>query len=155
MTLLERFDNDLKRAMKASESLRVSVLRMAKAALKNKQIEKGRDLTDEEIVGVLSSMVKQRRDSIEQYTRAGRIDLAGKEEEEVGILQAYMPQPLSQDELDSLILDAIRESSAKDVQDIGKVMRLLMPKVKGVADGRYVNQRVKELIESKGSLRTQ
>lgn len=155
MTLLERFDNDLKRAMKASESLRVSVLRMAKAALKNKQIEKGRDLTDEEIVGVLSSMVKQRRDSIEQYTRAGRIDLAGKEEEEVGILQAYMPQPLSQDELDSLILDAIRESSAKDVQDIGKVMRLLMPKVKGVADGKYVNQRVKELIESKGSLRTQ
>lgn len=149
MTLLKRLDDDLRGAMKAAESLKVSVLRMAKAALKNKQIEKGRDLTEEDIVAVLSFMVKQGRDSIEQFTKAGRIDLAGKEAAEITILNTYLPRQLSPDELDRIIHDAINEASAKNTQDIGKVMRILMPKIKGVADGKYVNQRVKEIIESK------
>jgi len=149
MSLLERFNEDLKEAMKASKALKVSVLRMVKAAAKNRQIEKGRDLTDEEIVDVLSSMVKQRRDSVEQYTKAGRMDLATKEEEEITILQAYMPAQLGADELDRIIREAIAESSAAGPQDMGKVMRVLMPKVKGLADGKYVNQRVKELLESR------
>lgn len=151
MSLLKRFDNDLREALKASESAKVSVLRMVKAAAKNKQIEKGRELTDDEIVSVLSSMVKQGRESIEQFTKGGRMDLARNEEREVAILQAYMPQQLSHDELDRIILDAIQEASARTPQDMGKVMRVLMPRVKGVADGKYVNQRVKELLESGGT----
>lgn len=148
MSLLKRFDDDLKEALKASESRKVSILRMVKAAVKNKQIEKGRELSDDEIISVLSTMVKQGRESIEQFTKGGRMDLAQDEEREVAILQAYMPQQLDHGEIDRLISDAIRESYAKSVQDIGKVMRVLMPKVKGAADGKYVNQRVKELLES-------
>lgn len=148
MSLLKRFDDDLKEAMKASESTRVSVLRMVKAAVKNKQIEKGRELTDEEIISVLSSMVKQGRESIDQFTKAGRVDRAQDEEREILILQAYMPQQLNPDEIDMIIRDAIKESSAGSALDIGKVMRIVAPKVKGTADGRYVNQRVKELLES-------
>lgn len=151
MSLLKRFDDDLREALKASESAKVSVLRMVKAAAKNKQIEKGRELTDDEIVSVLSSMVKQGRESIEQFTKAGRMDLARNEEREVAILQAYMPQQLSHDELDRIILAAIQEASARTPQDMGKVMSVLMPRIKGVADGKYVNQRVKELLESGGT----
>jgi len=151
MSLLKRFDDDLKKALKASESAKVSVLRMVKAAAKNKQIEKGRELTDDEIVSVLSSMVKQGRESIEQFTKAGRMDLARNEEREVAILQSYMPRQLSHEDLDRIISDAIQEAAARTPQDMGKVMRILMPRVKGVADGKYVNQRVKELLESGGS----
>lgn len=148
MSLLKRFDDDLRTALKASESAKVSILRMAKAALKNRQIEKGRELTDDEIISVISSMVKQGREAQEQFSAAGRVDLARKEEQEVAILQAYLPQQLGLDELDRIILDAIKEASATTPQDMGKVMRVLMPRIKGAADGKYVNQRVKELLES-------
>jgi uncharacterized protein YqeY len=151
MSLLKRFDDDLKEALKASESAKVSILRMVKAAVKNKQIEKGRELTDDEIVLVLSSMVKQGRESIAQFTKGGRMDLARNEEREVAILQAYLPQQLSPEELDRIILDAIKQTAARTPQDMGKIMRVLMPRVKGVADGKYVNQRVKELLESASS----
>ena len=154
MPLLARLSDDLKEALKASDRAKVSVLRMVKAAAKNKEIEKGRELTDDEIVSVLSSMVKQGRESIEQFTKGGRMDLARREEQEVGILQGYLPQQLSHDELDRIICDAIREASAKTPQDMGNVMRILMPKVKGVADGRQVNQRVKEFLESGGTTPT-
>lgn len=149
MSLIQRFNDELKEAMKASYALKVSVLRMAKAATKYKEIEKGGDLTDDEVIAVLSSMVKQRRESVEQYTKAGRTDLAAKEEEEISIIRTYLPEQLGPEELDRIILEAIKESSAVSAQDIGKVMRILMPKVKGLADGKYVNQRVKELLESR------
>lgn len=148
MPLLKRFDDDLKGALKSSESLKVSVLRMVKAAVKNKAIDKGRELTDDEIIPVLSTLIKQRRESIEHYAKAGRDELAQKEDREIAIIQAYMPKQLSHAEIDSLIRNAISETSAKSAQDLGKVMRLLMPKVKGFADGAYINQRVKELLES-------
>ena len=148
MSLLKRFDDDLKQALKTSERSKVSVIRMVKATVKNAQIEKGRDLTDDEILSVLSTMVKQRRESIEQFTRGGRTDLVRNEEQELGILQSYMPQQLSNDEIERMIRDALRESSAAGVQDVGKVMRILMPRIKGIADGKYVNQRVRELLES-------
>jgi uncharacterized protein YqeY len=147
MSLLKRFDDDLKKALKTSERSKVSVIRMVKAAVKNAQIEKGRELTDEEITSVLSTMAKQRRESIEQFTRGGRADLVHSEEQELSILQSYMPQQLSNEEIETMIHDAIRESSAMGAQDMGKVMRILMPRIKGVADGKYVNQRVKELLE--------
>ncbi len=149
MSLLQRLDDELKEAMKSSNRLKVSVLRMAKAAIKNRQIEKGGELSDDEIVSVLSTMSKQRRESIEQFTRGGRADLAESERQELNILHAYMPEQLSAEDLDRIILKAIEESSAKGPQDMGKVMRILMPKVKGAADGKAVNQRVKELLESK------
>ena len=147
MSLLRRFDDDLKQALKAAERSKVSVIRMVKAAVKNAQIEKGRELTDEEIISVLSTMAKQRRESIEQFTRGSRADLVRNEEQELGILQSYMPQQLGNDEIERMIHDAIRESSAAGAQDMGKVMRILMPRIKGLADGKYVNQRVKELLE--------
>lgn len=148
MSLLRRFDDDLKEAMKAAKAIKVSTLRMVKAAVKNKQIEKGGELTDDEITAVLSSMIKQRRESFELYAKAGRKDLSDKEEEEIAILQSYLPRQLSPDEIDRLIRDAIEESSAKGPQDMGKVMRVLMPRIKGVADGKYVNERVRMLLES-------
>ena len=150
MSLLKRLDEDLKAAMKRSESIRLSALRMAKAAIKNVQIDKGRELSDEEILSVLASMAKQRRESIEQFSRGGREELAEKERQELAVLQSYMPAQLSHDEIDALILQAIQESSARSEADMGRVMKLLMPKVKGVADGKWVNTRVKELLSSSG-----
>lgn len=150
-SLDERIDGDLKSAMKASamqssERLRVSVLRMAKAALKNRAIDKQAPLTEDEELSVLSTLSKQRRESIEQYRKAGREDLAKKEEEELAIVQAYMPEQLSAEELDRLVEEAIRESGAKGASEMGKVMKLLMPKVKGRADGKTAGERVKALL---------
>jgi hypothetical protein len=124
---------------------------MAKAAIKNVQIDKGRELSDEEILSVLSSMAKQRRESIEQFSKGGREELAEKERQELAVLQSYMPAQLSPDEVEKLIVQAIREASARSETDMGKVMKLLMPKIKGVADGKWVNNRVKELLSSSGA----
>jgi uncharacterized protein YqeY len=121
---------------------------MAKAAIKNFQIDRNRNISDEEILSVLSTMAKQRRDSIEQFSNAGRQDLADKEQQELTILQAYMPAQLSAEDVERLIVEAIKESSARSEADMGKVMKVLMPKVKGIADGKMVNQKVKELLSS-------
>jgi len=147
MSLLQKLDDDLKRALKASDSLKVSVLRLAKAALKNKQIDKGKELSDDEIISTLSTLSKQRRESIELFSKGGREDLAEKERQELAILQAYLPKQLTPEELDSIIAEAIKESSAGGLKEIGKVMRLVMQRVHGVADGKIVNQRVKEMLE--------
>ena len=148
MSLLQRLDGDLKTALRESDRLKLSAIRLVKAAIKNRQIEKGRDLSDEEILSVISTLAKQRRESIEQFSKGGRNDLADQERRELAVLQAYMPEQLSPEELDSLILQAIRESSARDEKDMGKVMKTLMPRVKGVSDGKAVNSRVKELLLS-------
>jgi hypothetical protein len=120
---------------------------MVKAAIKNKQVEKNRDLSEEEIFSVILTLSKQRRESIDLFLRGGREDLADKEKQELSILQSYLPSQLNPEELDRLIIEAIQESSAEGVKDMGKVMRLLMSRVKGTADGKTVNQRVKELLE--------
>lgn len=147
MSLHQRLDDDLKGAIKRSDGLKTSVIRMVKAAIKNKQIEKRRELSDEEIISVISTLSKQRRESIELFSKGGREDLAEKERQELSILQSYLPSQLTPEELDHLIIEAIKESSAEGVKDVGKVMRLLMPRVKGAADGKVVNQRVMELLE--------
>lgn len=148
MTLLQRLDGDLKTALKESDKLKLSAIRMVKAAVKNQQIEKGRDLSDEEIQSVISTLAKQRRESIEQFSKGGREDLADQERRELAVLQAYMPEQLSHAELDKLILQAIQESLAESEKDMGKVMKVLMPRVRGIADGKVVNNRVKELLLS-------
>ncbi len=149
MTLLQRVDGDLKTALKSADKLKVSVLRLLKAAIKNQEIDKKHALSDEEILAVMSGLAKQRRESIEQFAKGGREDLAEKERLELAILQSYMPEQLSPAELESMILQAIDESGAKGEGDLGKVMRLLMPRTKGLADGRWVNNRVRELLQSR------
>jgi uncharacterized protein len=148
LAILDDLNAALKEAMKSRDELRVSVIRMMKASLKNKEIEKMGSLADEDILSTLSTMAKQRRESIEQYTNAGRADLAEKESKELAIVQSYLPKQLSPEELDRLISSAISESGAKSAAEIGKVMKVLMPHTKGVADGKAVNQRVKELLGS-------
>jgi uncharacterized protein YqeY len=147
MSLLQKLDDDLKTALKASESLKVSVLRMAKAALKNRQIDKREELSEEDIISVILTLIKQRKESIEQFSKGGREDLAEKERQELSILQSYLPKQLNKEELDVIIIDTIKESSAEGIKDFGKVMRLIMPRVKGLVDGKVVNQRVKDLLE--------
>jgi uncharacterized protein len=149
MTLLQRVDGDLKTAMKSADKLKVSVLRLLKAAIKNKEIDSRRELSDEEVLSVLSSLAKQRRESIEQFSKGGREDLAETERLELAILQSYMPEQLSPEEIEDMILKAIEESGAQGEADLGKVMRLLMPRTKGLADGKWVNNRVRELLQSR------
>ncbi len=143
MSLLQKLDEDLKTALKKSDKLKLSVLRMAKAAVKNQQIDKGRELRDEEILAIFSTLAKQRRESIEQFSKGGRDDLVRQESEELLILQSYMPAQLSVEELNAMILEAIQEASAETEADMGKVMKILAPRIKGVADGKWVNNRVK------------
>jgi uncharacterized protein YqeY len=147
MSLLQKIEDDLKTAMKATEAEKVSVLRMAKAALKNKEIDKRDALSDDDIYAVLSSLSKQRKESIEQFAKGGREDLAEKERRELSVLQSYLPKELTQEELDGIIAEAIRESSAASLKDMGNVMRLVMPRIRGAADGKVVNQRVRSLLE--------
>jgi hypothetical protein len=147
MSLLQKLDDDLKVALKKSDRLKVSVLRMAKAALKNRQIDKRAELSEEDILSVISTLSKQRRESIEHFSRGGREDLAEKERQELAILQSYLPEQLTPEELDRIIIEMIKESSAEGIKDMGKVMRLVMPRVKSAADGKIVNQRVKDLLE--------
>lgn len=143
---IERLDAELKEALKSKDELKVSVIRMIKASLKNKSIEKMGILTDDDILSVLSSMAKQRRESIEQFTSAGRTDLAEKEKKELEIVQSYLPKQLSLQEIDEIIRSAIKECNASSLGDMGKVMKIVTPKTKGVADGKIVSKRVKELL---------
>ena len=146
MAFLDDLNSVLKEALKSRDDLKVSVIRLIKASLKYKEIEKMSSLTDGEILSVLSTLAKQRRESIEQFFAAGRTDLVEKETKELEIIQSYLPNQLSLSELDDLIRSAISESGASTLNDLGKVMKVLMPKVKGVADGKIVNLRVKELL---------
>jgi uncharacterized protein len=148
LALIDDLNSALKEALKSRDELKLSAIRMIKASLKNKEIEMMGKLTDEDILSTLSTMAKQRRESIEQYTNAGRTDLADRESRELEIIQSYLPKQLSAEEVDSLIRSAISEAGATSANDMGKVMKVLMPRVKGVADGKFVNQRVKELLGS-------
>jgi uncharacterized protein YqeY len=147
MSLQQKIDDDLKTALKASDTVKVSVLRMAKAAIKNKEIDKKDTLSEDDIRSVFSTLSKRSKESIEQFAKGGREDLVDKERQELSILQTYLPQELTQEELDRIIAEAIRESSAESPKDIGNVMRLVMSRVKGAADGKVVNQRVRALLE--------
>lgn len=153
MDIFKTVTEDLTKAMKAREELTVSVLRMVKSALKNAEIAKRGDdkgLSDEDAVAVLSTMVKQRRDSAEQYEKAGRQDLAEKETSEISIIQRYLPQQLSPEQLDAAIDASIKEAGVAGPKDMGKLMKALMPKVKGKAEGKVVNERVKAFFEKMG-----
>lgn len=153
MDFLERISKDLAAAMKSKEEgreLLVSVIRMIKAALKNAEIAKrgsGGGLTEEDIIGVLSTMVKQRKESAEEYAKANRKDLADKENQEIHIIMKYLPRQMTVEELDTVIGATIQETGVRGPKEMGKLMKELMPKVKGKADGKFVSQRVKELLD--------
>jgi uncharacterized protein YqeY len=134
--------------MKASDKTSVSTLRLVKSSLKYRQIEKGGNLTDDDVIAVLSSMVKQRRESIEQYTKAGRDDLASSEMAEIEIIKKYLPEQISNEELEAIIRETIKELNASGAKDIGKVMKAVIPKVKGRADGKVINARVTQILSS-------
>ncbi|MCF8563334.1 GatB/YqeY domain-containing protein [Alicyclobacillus tolerans] len=146
MSLSQQLSEDLKQAMKDKDKLRLSVIRMVRAAVKNKEIDSGTTLTDDEIVQVVQKELKQRRDSLQVFESAGRTDLADEVKSEIDILMTYLPAQLSDDELQSLVQEAIAQAGAKSKGDIGKVMPVVMPKVKGRADGKKVQQMVQALL---------
>ncbi|CAG5078853.1 Uncharacterized protein YqeY [Thermobacillus xylanilyticus] len=140
MTLAERLNEDLKLAMKSQDKFKLSVLRMVRAAIKNQEIERKRALDDSEVIDVLSREIKQRRDSLQDFEKAGRTDLAEQASAEIEIISAYLPKPLTDEEVTALVQQTIQETGASSKADMGKVMAALMPKVKGRADGKLVNQ---------------
>ena len=144
MSLTERIVADITAAMKAKESDRLGTLRMAKAALMNRKIEKGGELDEGEEQKVLQSLVKQRRDSVEQYEKAGRSELAEKETAEIAVLEEYLPQAASQEEIDRAVEEAIAETGASSMKDMGNVMKAAMARLAGKnADGKMVSETVK------------
>jgi len=147
MNLLDKISQDIAAAMRARDQLRLGALRMAKAALMNREVERGRALDDAESQQVMASLIKQRRDSIEQFRKGGRNDLADKEAAEITTLEAYLPAPLDQAALEGLIDEAIAETGASGAKDLGRVMKAVMPKLAGqTVDGKAVNEIVRRKL---------
>lgn len=149
MTLQERLVEEMKDAMRSGQAEKLSVIRMVRASLKNREIErgKGKPLTDADVMEVILSGIKQRREAIEQFGKGGRADLVAKEEHEVVILQTFLPPPLSDDELAALVREAAADVVAAGPKDMGKLMKAVLPRVAGRAEGGAVNAAVKRHLE--------
>jgi len=148
MTLKEKIISDLTAAMKAKDADRLSTLRMVKANLMNRQIDKGSELTDEEVTKALQSLVKQRRDSIEQYEKAGRSELAAKEAAEIAHIETYLPQAASPEEINAAVGSAVAATGASSMKDMGTVMKAVMANLAGKsADGKLVSEAVKAKLQ--------
>jgi hypothetical protein len=140
-TLVDQITKDIADAMRAKDPVRLAPLRMLKAALMNREVEKGRALDGAESLQVVSSLIKQRRDSIEQFQKGGRSDLADKELREIALLETYLPPPLDADAIERAVEEAIAETGAASPKDLGRVMKAVMPKLAGsTVDGRTVNE---------------
>lgn len=146
MSLSEQLSNDLKDAMKAKDKVRLSVIRMVRAAVKNKEIDTGSPLTDEEVLAVFQRELKQRRDSLEAFVSAGRQELAEEVKQEIEVLSQYLPAQLTEAELRELAQSIITEVGATGKSDVGKVMGKLMPLIRGKADGKLAQQVVQSLL---------
>jgi uncharacterized protein YqeY len=145
MSLLERLNNDMKQAMKNKEKDKLSVIRMIKATMQNEAIKLGKqELSEEEELTVLSREMKQRKDSLHEFDKAGRNDLVEKLQQEITVVEIYMPKQLSEEEIADIVKQAIVEVDATSKADMGKVMSAIMPKVKGKADGSLVNKLVQQ-----------
>ena len=147
MELKAEIQESVKIAMKSGDSVTLSTLRLLLAAIQNEEIRTRKNLTPEEIQKTVATLCKQRNEAIELYRKGGREELAQKEESELAVLKRYLPQPLADEELKTLIRACIREAGAKGVQDLGRVMKLVMPKVAGRSDGKRVNEFAKILLE--------
>ncbi len=148
MGLEERLMEEMKEAMKANDKSRLSTIRMLRSAIKNKEIEQRGKLDDEGIYKVIQAMVRKGEESIEQFKAGGRMDLVEKERREIEILNSFLPQPLSKEEILTIIDEVVAETQATSLKDMGKVMKSVMPKLGGRADGKVVNQLVKERLSS-------
>jgi len=144
--LKTRLGEDFKQALRSGDKLRVSVIRLLTALIKNREVEKRGPLTDAEVLQAIVASCKQRQDAIEQYRQGKRQDLADKESAELVLLQSYLPKPLTPEELRDMVLEAIGEVQATSVKEMGKVMGVLMPRVTGRADGKMVNTLVREAL---------
>ena len=146
MALKERLTEDMKSALRNRETVRLGLVRMIRAQIKNREIAKGSDLVDEEAVEVVSSLIKSRKEALEFAVKGDRQDLVAQAEEELEILASYLPEQLSEEEIRSVVREAIEQSGAAGPGDMGKVMGAVMPRVKGRADGRLVNTIVRECL---------
>ena len=147
MTLIEQISADMTAAMRSKDQARLMPLRMAKAALMNREVEKGRPLDESEAQQVVASLIKQRHDSVEQFTKGGRGELAARETAEIAVLQAYVPPALDPAEIERAVDEAVGETGATAAKDMGRVMKAVMPKLAGRgADGRTVNDIVRRKL---------
>ena len=146
MDINVKLNEEMVSAAKAKDKIRLSAIRMLKTALHNKEIDLMRPLNESEIMQILSVLVKQRKDSIEQFAKGGRTDLVEKEEAELKVVQEFLPAQMSDEEVETLINKAIAESGAVSVKDMGKVMKILMPQLTGRADSKAAGEKVKEFL---------
>ena len=146
MTLKERLNDDLKSAMKQKEETRLAAIRQIRGAIQKKEIDVGRDLTEDDMLKVIGTLIKQHKESIEMFEKGGRAELVAKEQEELTALESYVPQQMSEEAVKALILEVIQATGATSAKDIGKVMKAVMAKTQGRADGKMVNQWVKEML---------
>ena len=148
MGIYEKVNQEMISAAKEKDKLRLSTVRLIKTALHNREIDLKRPLNNEESLQLLSAMVKQRRDSIEQFTQGGRMDLVEKEEAELKVIRTFMPEQMSVEDIEREIEEAIREAEAAGIKDMGKVMKVLMPRLTGKADGKLVGEKVKARLSA-------
>lgn len=146
MSLSERLNDDMKQAMKNQDKFKLSVIRMIRSAIKNVEIDQKKTLSDDEVLDILNREVKQRKDSLQEFEKAGRNDLSEAVKEEIEIIAVYMPQQLTEEEIQAIVQQTIQETGASSKADMGKLMSALMPKVKGRADGKLVNRFVQQLL---------
>ncbi len=146
MSLLDRLTEDMKSAMKAGAAVRLGTIRLLRGQIKDAAIDKRAELTDDEMLGVLANAAKKRREAIEAYRNAGRVDLAEKEEAELAVIQGYLPAALDTAEIETIIDRAIAEAGAQTIRDLGKVMPLVMNETKGRADGKMVSEMVRRKL---------
>ena len=147
MNLAERLNEDMKQAMRDGNKFRLSTIRLVRAAIKNQEIELRRPLDDNETLSVLSRELKQRRDSLLEFKNAGREDLVSNVSAEIEIISEYLPKQLNEEEIKAIVVQTMQETGASSKADMGKLMAALMPKVKGVADGKVVNGIVQQLLQ--------
>lgn len=147
-SIKDRIREDLKASMKAKDKARLNVIRMMMAAVKQREVDERIELDDAQVIVILDKMLKQRRESIAQFSQAGRDELVAIEQQEILVIQDFLPQPLTEQEISSLITDAITQSGASSIKDMGKVMGLIKPKMQGRADMSTVSVAIKELLNA-------
>jgi uncharacterized protein YqeY len=146
-SIRDGISDDMKKAMVAKDKVRLSVIRLLKSEIRYKEIEKGAELSDEDVIAVLSSSAKRHKDSIAQFEKGGREDLVAQEKAELEVIREYMPKQLEEDELSRIVDEAIKEVNALAASDLGRVMKIVMPKVRGKADGKRVNELVSSRLQ--------
>lgn len=146
MTIKDRLMSDMKTAMKARETDRLTVIRSLRSAVRQAEIDGKTDLDDDHVIGIISKELKMRQDSLTEFKKGGRADLVEKTEAEIAVVMKYLPKQLSEDEVRTLVKDAVAQTGASEPKDMGKVMKVIMPQVKGKADGKLVNNIVREML---------